>query len=93
MLQKICYILLYRFGQGDNASLAFEKNCSVYGEGALYKSVACNCFASFLSGNFDVKDHIIQIFAFFDQAFKNSIKLPNKLSNIDTFHLMMSLRN
>lgn len=36
--------------------LVKQKNCVVYGEGALSKPIACKCFARFRPKNFDVKE-------------------------------------
>lgn len=50
------HILLYYFRKGKNASQAYKKLCSVYGNKAIKERQCQNWFTKFRAGDFALKD-------------------------------------
>ena len=50
------HFLPFAFNQGSKAAKAARDICVVYGKGAIAKRTACDWYAKFKNGNFDLKD-------------------------------------
>ncbi|CAI9734958.1 Histone-lysine N-methyltransferase SETMAR [Octopus vulgaris] len=48
------HLLLFAFNQGSKAEKAAGDICAMYGEGAIAERTACDWYAKFKNGNFDL---------------------------------------